>query len=181
MKRLFVIMALLFFAAACSREKEEASSPTPDEQAWDGPFGFLPPLIFMEDHPLTGEWDYVEFAYTDGHTISDVAQISKGGLKIPVTAVAHYNGELLPPTGDGWNSFHGANTYWFVCSISGNTIKLISGPSTQVYAMDPDERREESDISSALINAHSFDVKGNELLIHFTGDENKNLLIAKKR
>ena len=40
---------------------------------------------------------------------------------------------------------------------------------------------EEKDIVSALVKAHTFVVKDDELIIYFTGMDGKNLLILKKR
>ena len=113
---------------------------------------------------LIGEWDCVKFAYiAKDKTISDVALLSKGQLKIP-------NLE------DKWLFTHG-NQYLCTYSISDNLISFTAViPIT--YAMP---FQEEIDISEALENAYSFSIKDNELIFHFAGVENKNLLILKKR
>ena len=110
-----------------------------------------------------GEWDCIKFAYiADDKTISDVAVLSKGYF-------------IIPNMEDKWTFVH-TNEIFYEHSISGNLIKLTMRGST--FILPP---QEEIDICEALKNAYSFAIKDNELMIYFTGIENKNLLIFKKR
>ena len=63
----------------------------------------------------------------------------------------------------------------FACMVSGNLMKIKDGWGTGYYCP------EQKGIISAFANAHSFVIKGDELIIYFTGDKKKNLLIFKKR
>ena len=122
---------------------------------------------------LIGEWDCIEFAYTsDGSKISNVSDISKGSLTIPYAPTPieqQMNMEY------GWRLEH-SNSNWFVCSLNGNLIELKPNGST--LAGSPPE---EVDIKTALMNVYSFVIKDDELVFYFTGNEDKNLLILKKR
>ena len=118
---------------------------------------------------LIGEWDCVKFAYTtDGNKISNVSDISKGGLTIPYAPTP-----IEQNLEDRWELYH-SNSTWFICSLNGNLIKLELKGSTLVGSPP-----EESNIVEALRNVYSFVVKDNELIFYFTGDEDKNLLILK--
>jgi len=119
---------------------------------------------------LIGEWDIIEFAYTaDGKKISDVATLTGGRLSIPFAPTPKkYEAE------DRWRLSY-FNSWWFICSLSGNLIKLQIMGST--YALGPPE---ENEIVSALQNSYSYVIKGNELFIYFTKVDNKNLLILKR-
>jgi len=120
---------------------------------------------------LIGEWDCIEFAYTsDGSQISNVSDISKGSLTIPYAPTPI--GQNLE---DRWKLEH-TNSHWFICSLDGKLIKLKLKGST--YVNGP---LEEVDLQEALMNVYSFVIKGNELIFYFTGNEDKNLLILKKR
>ena len=128
-------------------------------------------LVSIDPALLIGEWNCEKFAYTaDGNTISDVVTISKGSLTIPYapTPIEH-NAE------DRWNLKH-SNGNWFICSLTKNLIKLELRGST--FMLSPPE---EEEIVNALMNAYSFAIKGNKLIIYFTGVKNKNLLILEKR
>ena len=65
-------------------------------------------------------------------------------------------------------------------SISGNLMSF-SKFSDSMYQLMLHETDEGYEVLNALMNAHSFVIKGNELIIYFTGVDNKNLLILKKR
>ena len=113
---------------------------------------------------LIGEWDCIKFAYiAEDEMISDVAVLSKGHI-------------VIPNLENKWKFVH-MNEIFYNHSLSeGNLIKLTMSGST--FIMPP---QEEIDICEALENAYSFDIKNNELMFYFTGIENKNLLILKKR
>jgi hypothetical protein len=162
--KLLLIFSVLVGSFSCE-SINEADQPLSDEQ-----------IAFNlsnngENDPalLVGEWDCVKFAYTaDGNKVSDVTEITKGRLEIPI--VNH-------ESGNQW-VLHCVNSIWFDYSISNNLIELTLRGSTYVYVQPP---HEEYDITTALMNAYSFVIKGNELIIYFTGVENKNLLILKKQ
>ena len=122
---------------------------------------------------LIGKWDVVKFAYTaNGNEISDITAISKAMLTIPF-AVTPVENNLE----DRWRLYC-VNSIWFVSSLSGNLIELAMRGSTFVNV--PDDH-EENYIVLALINAYSFVIIDDELIIYFTGIEGKNLLILKKQ
>jgi hypothetical protein len=111
---------------------------------------------------LIGEWECFKFAYTnDGITIVDRNLFPKGVVEIP-------NLQNL--------SLFYTNEIHYDCSISNNNlIKLMRNGSTYILSLD-----EEDSIDSALVNAYSYALKNGELIIYFTEDTNKNLLILKK-
>jgi len=120
---------------------------------------------------LIGEWDFIEFAYTsDGSKMSNVSDIYKGSLTIPFAPTP-----IEQNLESRWRLDH-TNSTWFICSLNGNLIKLKLNGSTLVGTPP-----EEDEIVTALMNVYSFIIKGNELILYFTGDEDKNLLILKKR
>jgi len=125
------------------------------------------------------------FAYTeDGNKISNINNVSGGGLIIPIAPTPVDNNVEERWTLQSWN------TLLYTCSISGNLIELKLCGSTYVNVPSP---HIEYDFTLALSNAYSFVIKGNELFIYFkkvenkdllsncTVIENKNLLILKKR
>jgi hypothetical protein len=125
----------------------------------------------IEPTRLIGVWDCVKFAHTkDGNIISDIAVISKGELTIPVAPTP-----IEENVDDRWHLKH-SNDNFYICSLSNNLINLTLKGST--FMMSPPE---EEELLLALANAYSFVIKGNELIIYFTGAENKNLLILEKR
>jgi hypothetical protein len=144
---------------------------------------------------LIGEWDCVKFAYTaDGNNVSDVVKITSSVLVIQVAATSSECEVYDLATGmyrqlEMWR-LHCINSSGWLCSLSGNSIKFTFCGGTKIGVPIP---HEEWDIEWAFHNAHSFVIKGNELMIFFTGDEgdkkftsvagNKkiNLLILKKQ
>ena len=129
----------------------------------------------IESALLIGEWDCIKFAYTvDGNTILDVTTISNAILLIPVapTPIEH---EME----DRWH-LSCVNSNYFICSLSGNLVELQLLLKGSTYINVPDSH-EENQILEALAKAYSFVIKDNELMIYFTGVENKNLLILKKK
>ena len=117
---------------------------------------------------LIGEWDFVAYAYTeDGIAISDIPTEPKGYLQIKSTKANSYESR--------WK-FKYQNTIDFESSLSGNLIRLTSILTTLLP-----EPPEENLLKAALRNVYSFVVTDNELLIYFTGTDDKNLLILRKR
>jgi hypothetical protein len=55
------------------------------------------------------------------------------------------------------------------------------GEGHPVYAINLTRTDEILDVEFALKNTYGFIIKDDELIIYFTGEENKNLLIIKKR
>ena len=145
---------------------------------------------------LIGEWDAKKFAYTaDGHKISDVVNIKNALLDIQSAHTSSVCETYDPETGmislsKMWILHSSINGGGWLSSLSGNLINLTFCGSTKMGVPNP---HEENDIVWALDNAKSFVIKGNELMIFFSGDEktkgftsiagNKriNLLILKKR
>ena len=117
---------------------------------------------------LIGGWDFVTYAYTeDGITISDIPTEPKGWLQIKNTKANSYESR--------WE-FKYQNTVNFECSLSGNLIRLTSILTT-LLPNPPEENL----LKEALNYAYSFVIKGDELLLYYTGADDKNLLILKKR
>jgi hypothetical protein len=134
---------------------------------------------------LIGEWDCVKFAYTaDGNEISDVKDISNLGqlaygwykIRIRDDDPTQYISDA-PPGLFGPLSFGVQNLFY---SISGGLMHF-SRFSDYVFQILLPETEEVHDVLYALRNTYSFVIRNNELIIHFTGAENKNLLILKKR
>ena len=126
---------------------------------------------------LTGKWKPIKFAYTaDGIKVSDVATISaKYTFNVPdeyrnSSDSFSFDDELLGPM------FFTNFSYFY--SRSSNLISYAGGFNSQVIL--PNITDDDRNVSRTLTNACSFVVKGNELIIYFTGDKNKNLLILKK-
>lgn len=139
---------------------------------------------------LIGEWNIVKFAYTaDGNKISDVAAITNVRLVIQtITGNNPVRCNLNIEDIDLELSLSCVNWTGAYVSLSGNFINITHCGSTYLYAIPP---HEEYDITFALLNAYSFIIRGDELILYFQGDdkdwrnsflikENKNLLILKK-
>jgi hypothetical protein len=120
---------------------------------------------------LIGDWDFITYAYTeDGITISDVPSKPKGLLLIKGTKANSFKIQ--------WE-FKYENTFYYECYLSGCLVELPSRGSTLIHV--PDERENEVDLATAIRNAYSFVIIGDELIIYYTGKEDKNLLVLKKR
>jgi len=167
-----VILAFTLIGIICScQSKNEADQPDPLSELISSNLlkdGTIDPKL------LIGEWDCIKFAYTaDGNEILKETALSGGKLTIPVASTPEKyleNRELL------W-CFGYINSCGLYCSLSGSSIKLELVYCTYVYVKPP---HEEYDIRSALMNAYSFVIKGDELIFYFKGTEDKNLLILKK-
>ena len=119
---------------------------------------------------LVGKWDCIKFAYTtDGNKIKDVANISNCTINF-----YHIGEDLLE---------YNFSVHFKVCmypySRSGNIINYIQDKMACYAILEP-YTDEELEVAKSLVNAYSFVIKGNELIIHFIGIKNKNLLILKK-
>ena len=122
---------------------------------------------------LIGGWDFVTYAYTeDGITISDVPTEPKGYLQIKDAKVNSFERQ--------WE-FKYENTSYYECYSSGSLLELSFRGSTLIYIPDKQERENEGNLTTAIRNAYSFVIKGDELILYFTGTDDKNLLILKKR
>jgi hypothetical protein len=148
---------------------------------------------------LIGEWDAIEFAYTtDGNKLSNRNVISgRGSLIIPnepfienIENVEDILGDWERARNSRW-SLNCWNWFSMFCSSSGkNEIEVKITCDTQVMVYTP---HIEYDLYFALSKAHSFVIKGNELILYFsevkdkellskcTVIKDKNLLIFKKR
>jgi len=145
---------------------------------------------------LIGDWDAVRFAHTDGKTITTIANLSEGdcsfSFRLPIVGNRYncldraYN---RVDTADLVGGLTCENGVTYCCTLSGNLISFARGWGTLV---DLDWPHIEYDLELALLNAHSFVIRGDELIIYFEGDETccidyfkfkepKNLLFFKKR
>ena len=153
MKRILFmsLISSLLMITACSNDMEQNETIE------------IPPLSGDIDPALLiGKWDCIKFAYiAEDKTISDVTVLLKGHI-------------VIPNMEDRW-IFVYMNEIFYDHSLSGNLITLTASGSS--FAMPP---QEETDICEALANAYRFTIKDNELMVYFTGDENKNLLIFKR-
>ena len=175
MKRqvIFIISALSIMIAVWSCQSPKSDQPLPEQELSDEVIAFnLSEGGKTDPELLIGEWDCVRFAYTeDGNTISDVAAISKGWLTIPVAATPKEN-DLT----NQWRLDYHTNSIGFICLLKGNLIELVQNENGFTLRSSP----EEIDIVFALTNAYSYVIKGDEIIIYFTGAGNKNLLILRK-
>ena len=152
---------------------------------------------------LIGEWEPVMFAYTaNGKKIAKIAGISMTDYfgrprflainDYPYEFKKYLMSQLTLP--EDLSTLFGPCTifdYSFLCSISGNLINYRSELNDVPIANFPlqtsfsynskiDLDSEQLDILNVFESAHSFVLRGNELIIYFKGDEKRNLLILKK-
>ena len=141
---------------------------------------------------LVGEWELIKFAYTtDGNKISDIATISDVAVGfttlnyIDITApdeeYISYFCELEPKlcSYNLSSIFNFSFCYHFLFySISENLTGFIT--SQFPFMINIILTDDGNDVLNALKNAYSFVIRGDELIIYFTGVKNKNLLILKK-
>ena len=194
-----MFVALCILLANCGNQGSEEYDTEENEMVHDMISSNLLKIgddVTIDPALLIGEWDCVKFAYTaDGIKIFDVVKITSATLVIPVAPT-----EPVCEVYDQETGMHSQTERWilqriynggsWLCSLSGNLINLTFCGATKMGVPNP---HEENDIVWALDNAKSFVIKGNELMIFFTGDEeNKgftsiagerkiNLLILKKR
>jgi len=124
---------------------------------------------------LIGEWECNKFAYTaEGINISRETDISDCVVNIRDTYLV---------TDEKFIEYDIAvyfKNYLLPYSIIDNRIKYILEKSACYPILEP-YTNDELEVENALQNTYSFIIKGNELMIYFTGVKNKNLLILKKR
>jgi len=150
----------------------------------------------VDTNLLVGEWNIAWFAYTtDGKKISNRTEIpidptldiewiaSQNGISI-TEAVEMVRPRLTIPfkeqndvVCEGLWTVSVCNTSCWDYSINNNLINLELFGSTLKNCPYPAE----DEVFRALSNAHSFVVRNDELIIYFTGVENRNLLIFKGR
>jgi len=127
---------------------------------------------------LIGEWSLNKFAYTaDGNKITiladDLASYDiLGKPHFSRLNILDYTNELGVPV-------------WFFSYVSQFRVEYSITPPNHIqlslYQISydlPNSPKQEAIVSS-LNNAQSFVIKGDELMIYFTGDKDKNLLIFK--
>jgi len=132
---------------------------------------------------LIGEWELFKFAYTaNGEKISnerDIADLAllwgDKVLRISYEDPLQYIKDAPP---DLFGPFYILNSYHFY-SISDNKM-TFSKYSDSTFGIDIHITDEGFNVLNALKNTYSFVIQGNELIIYFTGMEDRNLLILKK-
>ena len=163
------LCAVFLMASGCGKSKAtpEEKEPLSDEQISFN----LSKNGNIDPELLIGEWNAIAFAYTaDGNKITDMTAISSR-FSVIINDLNFINDECVPMY---------FNPCLCIYSSSGNLLKYIQEKST-CFAVLIQYTDDEQKIADALRNTYSFVIKGNELIIHFTGVENRNLLILKKR
>ena len=191
LQKVAILTLCVVLSWSCQNRKDLPEEPLSDELISFN----LSKSGTIDPELLIGEWDAIKFAYTaDGQKISDVVKIKNADLVIPVaptdTVCEVYDTETgMHIFSEQWN-LRCINGSMWLASISGNLINLTFCGSTKMGVPIP---HEEWDMVWALDNAKSFVIKGNELMIFFTGDEDDkdftsiagekkiNLIIFKKR
>ena len=173
MRKLFSLISITFLIMtvimACNKdENEDVTQQLSDEQITLNLLEFNKGELNLD--LLYGEWDVIKFAYTaNGNEIMDVAEKPYTGR----FSISDYINELGIPT---WG-FGCISSFRVEYSVSSpNLIRLSLYQTDYLLVNSP----EQDAIVEALNNAYSFIVKDDELIIYFTGDKNKNLLIFKK-
>lgn len=162
---------LLFVFFACQANLED--NPSRDKEiAFNlSDYGECDPDL------LIGEWDIMKFAYTsDGKKITDIEVISlySATLTIPFAPTSKESQE------DDYWKLKLSNTFYYSCSLSGNLLKLDDrNDGRAVFGLLPPAI--EYEIQNALEKAYSYVIKDKELIIHFEGEKDKNLLILRRR
>lgn len=116
---------------------------------------------------LKGNWEFKNFAKTiNGNKISQKESISN----------------------DYWIGFENNNIKGGICndlwgnfSVSDINQISIAINSITLRLCDNDTNDMESELLEALNNSECFVIRNNELLIHYTGDKNKNILLLTKK
>ena len=125
---------------------------------------------------LIGEWDCIKFAYTaNGKKISKEVPATPTFSIAIIVGRANYS-QLCSHDGELYVTIAFAN-HVSCYSISNNLINWSHGFR---YVVDSPITDDEAIILNILKHAYSFAVNGDELIIYFTGEENKNLLIFEK-
>ena len=151
---------------------------------------------------LVGSWNVVQFAYTsDGKTISKITDVSPPSVNRGTQNIVR----ISEISSDEWRnlyerlSYYWAESPWVELPPFDERVSLILGfrPDELFYSISDNLLNfnlitsdilvlvtytdEEHQILHALQNTHNFVVKENELMIYFTGLEDKNLLILRRR
>ena len=182
MKRQVLILVLCaMFGWSC---KSEDNQPLSDEQISVN----LLRLGVSDPTFLIGEWDLVRFAYTaDGRKISSVSTIRNcigwsHDINNKTDCIVDISEGFLLNEDDELQGHELLAVYFKQClttySILGNIMNMNR---SDCWAILLPWTNDETKVNNALLNAYSFVVKGNELIIYFKGVENKNLLILKRR
>ena len=187
-------IACLLFCVSCSNDPPDPTlmEPLSDEEissnlvTMRGVFsnGSIDPEL------LIGKWKLTKFAYTaDGKKISNVVAISDLGLGtsfyIWIEDDSRWEKEEiiraygLPDLPSGLIILSHFRPMDFLHSISDNLINYHS--DRQFLKVGVEYSDEGWKVYKALQNTFSFVIIDRELIIHFTGGENKNLIILKKR
>ena len=182
-------LACILFSGSCQTTSEDGQALSDEQIAFN----------LLEDGTtdpelLIGEWSVIAFAYTaDGKKISDVTDISDlgfgefGAEELYAMVAGWYAIEIKDndpvlffsdaPSGlIGPLSFGVMNHFYL---LSGNLISYYRSWDSTFGILLP-ESDEVRDVKYALTHTYSFTIKGDALTIHFTGKENKNLLLLKR-
>ena len=178
-KIIFILIAICLTATACKENKEPDDEPI---SIHDLITANLLKQGTAAHELLTCDWVCVKFAYTeDGNTIVDGEDISQGIVKIPDIE-------------NVWLYYSNAG-YHFDCLLNDNLINFTYDENRESYTRvayhdestyneffvspQPPTIGEMADIFYALSNAYSFVIIEDELIIYFTGVNDKNLMVLK--
>lgn len=168
--KLFIFLFLAVSIMGCNNNDDEIVQQLTDEQISLNLLNMEGIVGDIDTELLIGEWELVKFAYTaNGNKIMDVAEKPYKSI----FCISDYINELGVPTW-GFSCMSEFRVEYLI--LPPNLINLSVFQVSYEWADAP----EQDAIVSALNNAYSFVIKGNELIIYFTGDKNKNLLIFKK-
>jgi len=128
---------------------------------------------------IFGEWEIMKFAYSEkGQKISNETLIpneAKSYLSVGQTHRLLKEGNLeFSTTAISW----AYGNYYY--SIDGNSMKYLESRYPEYIYLYLRQTDTGKDIEHALTNTQSYVIQGNELIIYFTGLNDKNLLILKK-
>ena len=174
-KLLFLLLVVCLIGTACEKESKDKHALISSNLSKKGS---------NDTKLLIGEWKLIKFAYTkNGENISDVKTISM----VSAISLSYNTIEIRDDDPKQYisNAPSGLFGPWMVAnenlfySISGYLISYSSS-SDNVFLIDIHVTDEGYDVLNALMNTYSFVIKDNELIVYFTGDKNKNLLILKK-
>jgi len=184
--------SLLSLSFSCKSERDEEPGPQLSDEEITANLakqGKCDPAL------LIGRWDSIRYAYTsDGNKIFYEVATTMGYCLVIPTVPTPSRPDSIPDWKQWWHPdlwylIPGSQPA-FCCSLSGNLIFIKNSSSTYAgYGI------EQNDLVFALVNSYSFVIKGNELIIYFTGKppeeeftkdytekfRNKNLLIFKRK
>ena len=177
MKIYNIFLLLLLVGWSC--QMDEGKTTEEEDEGQPSPFEVIASNLLKDGSDdlelLTGEWQCIEFAFTeDGNTIVNRAAIDVGKLK--------FNGKIT------FFKFDYADAcfcypYYLNYSISDNLINF----SEYEFDVVPTSRfnifgkhDEDLEMIDVLMKTYSFVIRDDELIVHFVGVEDKNLIIFKK-